>query len=370
MSLSDLFVRTAILDGGPDLGKAKVVDRLATLLAGAGHVPQADVPAIIAAVLRRERLGSTGIGRGVAVPHARHAAVGRPTGVLAVCRWPVEFDAVDGEPADIVALILSPPDRPGIHLGEASRGSEALSRHLADDGFRGRLRQARSAEEVEDVVQAAGGGMARRDWLACTDPAAMLRLLRDRRLITGRKARLFGAACCRRLWGLLPDEGRRAVEAVERHAEGTAGRDDLDAARRAFTGGLGGVSGTASLAAAAVSYLLAEAGPDPAGHALDLSPWAAQAAGDRAAQAAILRCLFGSPPFRPAVRPEWLSFGGGVVPRLAQAIYDEKAFVRLPVLADALEEAGATDAEMLGHLRGPGPHTCGCHVLDALLGMR
>src|SRR5579862_8714747 len=112
MSLGDIICHTAILDGGPAVGKADLVARLATLLADAGHVPHADVPAITAAVLRRERLGSTGIGRGVAVPHARHAAVARPLGVLAVCRPPVWFDAIDAEPVDILALVLTPPDRP------------------------------------------------------------------------------------------------------------------------------------------------------------------------------------------------------------------------------------------------------------------
>src|SRR4051794_2756548 len=120
MPLADLFNTTAILQCGPTLGKADLVGRLLTLMAEAGHVPHADVPSIQAAVLRRERLGSTGIGRGLAVPHARHPAVDRPLGILGVCRPPVNFDSLNAESVDIVALILSPPDRPGRHLGEAS----------------------------------------------------------------------------------------------------------------------------------------------------------------------------------------------------------------------------------------------------------
>lgn len=374
MSLGNLFVVTAVLDGGPAVGKADLVARLATLLAEAGHVPHADVPGITAAVLRREGLGSTGIGRGVAGPHAKHAAVARPVGVLAVCHPPIWFDAIDAEPVDIVALVLTPPDRPGQHLGEASRGSERLIRRLADEAFCRLLRRAASAEEIEELVQAEDGGMTRREWSECSDPAAMLRMLRDRRLLTERKARLFGAACCRRHWDLLPGEGRRAVVAVERHADGLEGREELDAARRSFTAVIGEASGQAWFARVAVSYLLADARHDPAGHALDLSPWAAQAgqdqAGEQAAQAAILRCLFGSPPFRSAARPEWLAFGDGIVPKLARGIHDERAFDRMPVLADALEDAGCTDADMLGHLRGPGPHARGCHVLDVLIGTR
>src|SRR5262245_56052223 len=145
MPLADIFDTTAIIDGGPDLPKAKLVGHLLTLLAQTGNVPHADVPALQIAILRRERLGSTGIGRGLAVPHAKHHAVQRPLGMLAVCRPPLEFDALDGEPVEIIALFLSPPDRPGQHLGEASRGSEALVRRLADENFCGRLRRAGSA---------------------------------------------------------------------------------------------------------------------------------------------------------------------------------------------------------------------------------
>jgi mannitol/fructose-specific phosphotransferase system IIA component (Ntr-type) len=373
VGLTDLFVCTAVLDGGPLLGKATLVQQLLTRLAKAGHFPDTQVPAVLAAVLRREQLGSTGIGCGVAVPHTRHAAVPRPLGVLAVCRQPVGFDALDGEPVDLVALCLFPPDRPGDHLGEVSRRSAGLSRHLADADFCRRLRQATSAEEIAELVEMEGRGMTRREWAACTDPAAMLRLLRDRGLLSERKARLFGAACCRRLWGLLPSEGRRAVEVVERHADGLAGGEERDAARRAFTAGLGAGSGPASFAAIAVSYLLAEAGPDPAGHALDLGPWAAQAGGDqageRAAQTGILRCLFGSPPFRAGgIRPGWLAFGGGVVANLARGISDERAFDRLPILADALEEAGCASPELLGHCRSAGPHARGCWAVDLILG--
>jgi hypothetical protein len=217
-------------------------------------------------------------------------------------------------------------------------------------------------------------GMSRREWLVCTDPAAMLRLLRDRGLVTERKALLFGAACCRRLWELLPEEGRRVVEAVERQADGPAGREEVDDACGPFLAVVGDASGAGFHARVAVSYLLADARTDPAGYALDLSPWAAQACDDQAVelsvQAGIVRCLAGSPPFTPpAIRPEWLAFADGVVPGLACGIAEEGAFDRMPILADALEEAGCTDAEVLGHLRGPGPHHRGCHVLDGLAGI-
>ncbi len=82
----------------------------------------------------------------------------------------------------------------------------------------------------------------------------------------------------------------------------------------------------------------------------------------------LLRDVFGN-PFRPAtVSAAWLAWNGGTVPRLAQGIYDERAFERMPVLADALEEAGCTDADVLEHCRRQEVHVRGCWLLDALLG--
>jgi hypothetical protein len=82
----------------------------------------------------------------------------------------------------------------------------------------------------------------------------------------------------------------------------------------------------------------------------------------------LLRDLIGN-PFRPvAVQPTWLAWGGGAVRKLAEAIYNERAFDRLPVLADALTDTGCTDAGLLGHLRSPGPHVRGCWGVDLILG--
>src|SRR5262249_61550371 len=87
--------------------------------------------------------------------------------------------------------------------------------------------------------------------------------------------------------------------------------------------------------------------------------------------AGLLRDLFGN-PFRPppAAGPGWATADRAVVALMAQAIYDEHPFGGLPVLADALEEAGCGDAAVLGHCRGGGEHARGCWVLDLLLGKR
>jgi hypothetical protein len=88
------------------------------------------------------------------------------------------------------------------------------------------------------------------------------------------------------------------------------------------------------------------------------------------AQAGLLRDLFGNPFRRPRLKRRWLKRDGGTVAAVARAAYDGRAFDRLPVLADALEEAGCTDAEILGHCRQVGGHVRGCWVIDLLLGKK
>ena len=89
----------------------------------------------------------------------------------------------------------------------------------------------------------------------------------------------------------------------------------------------------------------------------------------RNAQIALLRDITGN-LFRPAaLAPSWLAWNDGTVRKMAQAIYDARAFDRLPLLADALEDAGCTDAAILSHGREPGEHVRGCWVVDLVLGM-
>ena len=88
-----------------------------------------------------------------------------------------------------------------------------------------------------------------------------------------------------------------------------------------------------------------------------------------AAQAALLRDIFGLLPFRPVtIAPAWAIWNDATVVKLAQGIYDDRAVGRLPILADALEEAGCDNADILTHCRQPGPHVRGCWVVDLLLG--
>ena len=104
---------------------------------------------IVKAILKRELLGSTGIGRGVAIPHTKHTSVDRLIGTVALSRSGVSFDSLDGEPVFVFFLLVSPQDRPGDHL----RALENVSRCLRDDGFVRSLRQATSREAIWELLQ-------------------------------------------------------------------------------------------------------------------------------------------------------------------------------------------------------------------------
>src|ERR1700755_2368923 len=107
-------------------------------LALAGAISESEAPGIVAAILKREELGSTGIGRGVAVPHTKHASVDRLIATVAIAPQGVDFASLDGEDVYILFLLVSPPDRPGDHL----RALENISRHLRNHNFCNFLKQA------------------------------------------------------------------------------------------------------------------------------------------------------------------------------------------------------------------------------------
>jgi hypothetical protein len=217
--------------------------------------------------------------------------------------------------------------------------------------------------------------MTEQEWLACADPRRLLDYLevyhKAARTKGGRrKLRLLACACCRRLWHLAKyDKGRRGVEVAERYADRLAGKEELRAAREVDEPGWDDLWSAAQYALkekpqeatgrmALHSYLLGGAGTD--------------AAEERRVQCGLVRETFGN-PFRPVtVEPAWQA---PQVVALAQAAYDNRDRfagtldpARLAALADGLDEAGCADADVLNHLRGPGPHVRGCWAVDLLLG--
>jgi hypothetical protein len=234
--------------------------------------------------------------------------------------------------------------------------------------------------------------MTEAEWLACNSPKAMLEFLRAR--AGPRKHRLFAVACCRRVWPLLTDpRSRAAVEVVERYADGLASPEEVHdayrparAAARAAWNAIGVAAGDPDAVAAA--HKVAEAARAAAEAACEESAVAASAvavatacnayavdpalqahvAAEHTAQCRLLRCVFGNPFLAPAADPAWLAGGGGRPVKLAQQIYQDRAFERLPDLADALEQAGCSDEAVLGHCRAGGDHVRGCWVVDLVLG--
>lgn len=151
MKLCDFVVSSSII---PDLRVGTKEDAIRAMVAGlreAGSINAADEAGIVAAILKREELGSTGIGRGVAVPHTKHPSVDKLVAAIALAPEGVDFASLDGEPVYIMFLLVSPPDRPGDHL----RGLENISRHLRNDNFCKFLRQSRTAEAVWDLLKEA-----------------------------------------------------------------------------------------------------------------------------------------------------------------------------------------------------------------------
>jgi hypothetical protein len=222
------------------------------------------------------------------------------------------------------------------------------------------------------------------EWLACENPKLLLRHLKAigaTRFVRGqrrRRLRLLGCAAFGAVRHLLmEDRGRRAIDLAERYADGTAENAEmlqlLQELREAQ--GTSGVWTPHTTAEYVVQVLLLPNDLNVAEMALEQAVWPLHREAEpkkpnlfrkaiRRAQAPLVRDIFGN-PFRPvAFDPAWRTSN---VAAVAQVVYDERRFADLPVLADALEEAGCTDPELLAHLRSPGPHVRGCWAVDLVL---
>jgi hypothetical protein len=273
--------------------------------------------------------------------------------------------------------------------------------------------------------------MTEAEWLACADPNRMLNfwyndwrrrnaeqsvtaifrdapLAEDAQQPLNKRLRLFACACCRRVWRLLREAGSRAVvETAERFAEGAATAEQLATALaaaprppsgnlpawRAWGPAMGAAWGAADLnplhAARLASRLAAQAAAEQAARATEgKANWAEahrprlhklsyglsarrptpDPMPERRAQADLLRDIFANPFRTVFVDPGWRRWQDDLVGRMLTDINERRAFAELPILADALEDAGCADRTILDHCRGPGPHVSGCWVVDLLLG--
>ena len=149
MKLTDFVVAKAVLTDLQVDSKESAIRAMVESLKDAGEIPAEATEGIIAAVIKREELGSTGIGNGVAVPHTKHASVSRLVATVALAKNGVAFASLDGDPVYVLFLLVSPPDRPGDHL----RGLETISRHLREQNFCKFLRQSRNTDDVMDLLR-------------------------------------------------------------------------------------------------------------------------------------------------------------------------------------------------------------------------
>ncbi len=151
MKFADFMCEKAIRVELQATDKPSVIQELVGALVDSGQVKEDDQAGIIEAIMKREELGSTGIGRGVAVPHTKHPSVDNLIGTVGVSAEGVEFESLDGESVQLFFLLISPPDRPGDHL----RALENISRQLRDDTFCRFLKQSKTATDITQLLEEA-----------------------------------------------------------------------------------------------------------------------------------------------------------------------------------------------------------------------
>jgi hypothetical protein len=221
--------------------------------------------------------------------------------------------------------------------------------------------------------------MTEAEWFGCTDPQAMLEFLRGK--ANDRKLRLFACACSRLVSHLLIDERSfAAVEAAEGFSDGLVGDSERQVAFSSACTASRDVGQSPGAWPDTVLRLRRQHDPHKLSRAAVMAAFAAgrgasdvdalircakQKFVDEVTQSRVLSDIFGNPFHPVALDPAWRT---PKVTALAEGVYEQRSFDRMPELAAALEEAGCTDQDTISHCRGPGPHVRGCWVVDLLLG--
>jgi hypothetical protein len=230
--------------------------------------------------------------------------------------------------------------------------------------------------------------MTEEEWLGCADPATILRFLENK--ASERKLRVFAVACCYHFPHILAHRPyQEATELAERFADGHATQEELAnvfCSDNRFVSGFDLrtdidliedwpvllVAHPCPFPIEAVASLTRITVAEATSSCTTFNSVAAMKSAAFGWQSQVLRDIFGNPFHLIAINPTWLT---ATVANLATAAYEERTLpsgeldnARLAILADALEESGCDNADILGHLRSPGPHVRGCHVLDFLLG--
>ncbi|MDR0871031.1 MAG: PTS sugar transporter subunit IIA [Planctomycetaceae bacterium] len=155
MKFADFILPGAVKAEITAANKQAVIREMVQSLLDAGGIEKDEYESIVKAISKREELGSTGIGRGIAVPHTKHPSVNRLVGSVAVCSEGIDFDSLDCEKVYLFFLLVSPPERPGDHL----RALEHITRQLKDDTFCRFLKQSKTKEDILALLEEADNNM-------------------------------------------------------------------------------------------------------------------------------------------------------------------------------------------------------------------
>jgi PTS system fructose-specific IIA component/PTS system nitrogen regulatory IIA component len=146
--MKSFLVRDALVPSLAATTKDGAIRELVTALQNAGYFKPNEVEPVVSEIMRREALGSTGIGRGVAIPHSRFDGLPRLVGTLGLSRAGIPFDSIDGQDVRMVFLLVSRPDQPGPHL----HALETIVRVSESDEFIERLMACKTRDEIWDLI--------------------------------------------------------------------------------------------------------------------------------------------------------------------------------------------------------------------------
>ena len=147
MKITDFLEKNCIIMGMKSRTKEEAIKELLMKLKENGYIK--NEKEILEAVMEREKLGSTGIGQGIAVPHTKSDQIENLVAALGISKAGVDFDSLDGEPVNIIFLVLAPTKSVGLHLKALAK----IARLLKDRVFRNALKDAKSPEEVIDLIK-------------------------------------------------------------------------------------------------------------------------------------------------------------------------------------------------------------------------
>ena len=151
MKFSDFVCFDATVTELNDKNRDQVIETLVSAIDNSGKLGKNNAKTITKAVIKRENEASTGMGKGIAVPHVKHRAVKNIVAALGQSSTGIDFSSLDKQPVYSVILLLSPVDKPDEHL----QAMECIFKYLQKDKFRKFLRQAQKPEQIEDLLKEA-----------------------------------------------------------------------------------------------------------------------------------------------------------------------------------------------------------------------